>query len=87
MTNNIFTSEKLLPVHKRFDLVFQKGKGVYLYTDKAKYLDFGAGIAVNALGHCHKKMVKAIALIKRVKAHKRWNYYYFFIWILSKRSK
>lgn len=61
MTNNIFTSEKLLPVHKRFDLVFQKGKGVYLYTDKAKYLDFGAGIAVNALGHCHKKMVKAIS--------------------------
>jgi acetylornithine/N-succinyldiaminopimelate aminotransferase len=60
MSNNIFTSDKLLPVHKRFDLVFKKGKGVYLYTDKAKYLDFGAGIAVNALGHCHKKMVKAI---------------------------
>ena len=60
MSNNIFTSKNLLPVHKRFDLVFKKGKGIYLYTDKAKYLDFGAGIAVNALGHCHKKMVKAI---------------------------
>ena len=57
---NIFTSEKLLPVHKRFDLIFKKGKGVYLWTNKAKYLDFGAGIAVNALGHCHKKMVTAI---------------------------
>jgi acetylornithine/N-succinyldiaminopimelate aminotransferase len=57
---NIFTSEKLLPVHKRFDLIFKKGKGVYLWTKKSKYLDFGAGIAVNALGHCHKKMVNAI---------------------------
>jgi len=57
---NFCTSEKLLPVHKRFDLIFNKGRGVYLYTDKGKYLDFGAGIAVNALGHCHKKMVKAI---------------------------
>ena len=66
---NIFTSEKLLPVHKRFDLVFHKGKGVYLYTEKSKYLDFGAGIAVNALGHCHKKMVKAI--IKQAK--KMWH--------------
>jgi acetylornithine/N-succinyldiaminopimelate aminotransferase len=66
---NIFTSEKLLPVHKRFDLVFHKGKGVYLYTKKSKYLDFGAGIAVNALGHCHKKMVKAIAK----QAKKMWH--------------
>lgn len=54
------TSSNLLPVHKRFDLVFLKGKGVYLFTKKDKYLDFGAGIAVNALGHCHKKMVKAL---------------------------
>ena len=33
-------------------LVFEKGEGVYLYdpTEK-KYLDFGSGISVNALGH------------------------------------
>jgi len=55
-----FTSNKLLPVHKRFDLIFIKGKGVNLYTKNNKYLDFGAGIAVNALGHCNTKMVKAI---------------------------
>ena len=54
------TSNKILPVHKRFDLIFKKGKGVYLYTKNSKYLDFGAGIAVNALGHCNPKMVKAI---------------------------
>ncbi len=33
---------------------------MYLFSDEKKYLDFGAGIAVNALGHCHPKMVDAI---------------------------
>jgi len=55
------TSSKLLPIHKRFDITFSHGKGVYLYdSDDNKYLDFGAGIAVNALGHCHPNLVKAI---------------------------
>ena len=55
------TSLKLLPVHKRFDISFSYGEGVYLFgADKKKYLDFGAGIAVNALGHCHPKMVEAL---------------------------
>ncbi len=63
------TSDKLLPVHKRFDIAFSHGKGAYLYSGRKKYLDFGAGIAVNALGHCHPKMVKA--LIKQAK--KLWH--------------
>jgi len=58
------TSPKLLPVHKRFDITFSHGEGVYLFAqgDKSgkKYLDFGAGIAVNALGHCHPKLVEAL---------------------------
>jgi acetylornithine/N-succinyldiaminopimelate aminotransferase len=55
------TSSKLLPVHKRFDVTFSHGEGVYLFAEGGKkYLDFGAGIAVNALGHCHPKMVEAI---------------------------
>lgn len=54
-------SSKLLPIHKRFDIAFSHGKGVYLYDrDNNEYLDFGAGIAVNALGHCHPNLVKAI---------------------------
>ncbi|MCL2793393.1 MAG: aspartate aminotransferase family protein [Spirochaetaceae bacterium] len=33
-------------------LIFEKGEGVYLYDlDGKKYIDFGAGIAVNSLGH------------------------------------
>ena len=54
------TSNKLLPVHKRFDLSFSHGEGVYLFSEGKKYLDFGSGIAVNCLGHCHPKMVDAI---------------------------
>lgn len=57
----MITSSKLLPVHKRFDLNFMRGQGVYLFDDKNhQYLDFSSGIAVNALGHCHPKMVEAI---------------------------
>lgn len=56
----MITSQKLLPVHKRFDIAFSHGEGMYLFSDGKKYLDFGAGIAVNALGHCHPKMVEAI---------------------------
>ena len=51
----------LMKTYKRFDLNFVKGKGVYLFEkDGDKYLDFVAGIAVNALGHSNEKIVKAI---------------------------
>ena len=40
---------------------FISGKGSYLYNDKnVKYLDFVQGIAVNALGHNHQALVKAM---------------------------
>lgn len=54
------TSNKLLPVHKRYDISFSHGEGVYLYSGGEKYLDLGAGIAVNCLGHCHPKLVAAL---------------------------
>jgi acetylornithine/N-succinyldiaminopimelate aminotransferase len=54
------TSNKLLPVHKRYDISFSHGEGVYLYSGGEKYLDLGAGIAVNAMGHCHPKLVAAL---------------------------
>jgi acetylornithine/N-succinyldiaminopimelate aminotransferase len=50
-----------MKTYKRFDLNFVKGKGVYLFEKNGdKYLDFVAGIAVNALGHSNEKIVKAI---------------------------
>ena len=42
----------VLHTYNRYPLVLEKGEGVYLYdTDGKKYLDFAAGIAVQALGY------------------------------------
>ena len=42
--------------------MFVKGEGVYLWdVENRRYLDFTAGIAVNALGHGDPEMSKLIA--------------------------
>lgn len=42
--------------------MFVKGEGCYLWdVENRKYLDFTAGIAVNALGHCDPEMSKLLA--------------------------
>ena len=42
-------------------VVLTRGKGVFLYDLEGKrYLDFVAGLGVNALGHAHPRIVKAI---------------------------
>lgn len=71
MSSEIYAeNQSLLPVHKRMHLKFSKGIGAYLYDAAGKqYLDFGAGIAVNALGHCHPKLVLAI----QKQAEKLWH--------------
>lgn len=52
----------VLPTYARAgDLAFERGEGVYAFTKEgARYLDFGAGIAVNALGHAHPHLVEAL---------------------------
>jgi len=41
--------------------MFQKGEGCYLWdVENRRYLDFTAGIAVNALGHCDPEMAKLL---------------------------
>ena len=51
----------LLPTFARADVAFVKGEGPFLFAeDGQRYLDFGAGIAVNALGHAHPHLVKAL---------------------------
>ncbi len=51
----------LINVYGFWPVQFEKGKGVYLYdTEKKKYLDFGAGIAVNNLGYNHPAYTKAL---------------------------
>jgi len=52
---------EVMPTYARIDIAFERGEGPYLYTaDGARYLDFGSGVAVNALGHSHPKLVAAL---------------------------
>lgn len=51
----------LLPTYKRQPFVLTHGRGCYVYDATGKkYLDFLGGIAVNALGHAHPRIVKVI---------------------------
>ncbi|MCC3860248.1 aspartate aminotransferase family protein [Pseudemcibacter aquimaris] len=56
--NNI---SHVLPTYSRMNVKFERGSGAHLYDENGDdYVDFGSGIAVNLLGHCHPKMVKAL---------------------------
>jgi acetylornithine/N-succinyldiaminopimelate aminotransferase len=47
--------------YNRCNIAFERGEGAYLYaTDGRRYLDFGSGIAVTALGHSHPHLVEAL---------------------------
>ena len=51
----------LLPTYKRASFILTHGRGCYLFDSTGKkYLDFLGGIAVNALGHAHPRIVKVI---------------------------
>ena len=51
----------LLPTYARADLAFERGDGAWLTAEGGeRYLDFGSGIAVNALGHAHPHLVAAL---------------------------
>ncbi len=62
--------QHIMPVYRPPEEVFVDGDGVYLFAeDGARYLDFIAGIAVNALGHSHPALVEAL----RDQAGKLWH--------------
>jgi predicted acetylornithine/succinylornithine family transaminase len=51
----------LLQTYNRYPVVLARGKGVFLYDlEGRRYLDFVAGLGVNALGHAHPRIVKII---------------------------
>jgi acetylornithine/N-succinyldiaminopimelate aminotransferase len=51
----------LLPTYARVNLAFERGEGAWLIaTDGERYLDFSSGVAVNALGHAHPRLVAAV---------------------------
>ncbi len=50
-----------MPTYARADLVIERGEGLYLYAAGGRrLLDFGAGVAVVSLGHCHPHLVAAL---------------------------
>jgi acetylornithine aminotransferase/acetylornithine/N-succinyldiaminopimelate aminotransferase len=50
-----------LPTYKRSSIVFTHGRGAFVFDSSGKkYLDFLGGIAVNALGHAHPRIIKTI---------------------------
>jgi acetylornithine/N-succinyldiaminopimelate aminotransferase len=53
--------QAVMPTYARYDVAFDHGEGAYLWdAENRRYLDFGAGIAVAGLGHCHPHLVEAI---------------------------
>lgn len=51
----------ILPTYSRAPLTFTSGTGSWLMeSDGRRFLDLGAGIAVNALGHAHPALVQAL---------------------------
>ena len=51
----------VLPTYSRAPLAFETGEGAWLETAGGeRYLDLGAGIAVNVLGHAHPALVEAL---------------------------
>ena len=60
----------VLPTYNRAPLAFDHGEGSWLVTtDGRRFLDLGAGIAVNALGHANPDLVAALT----AQAHKLWH--------------
>ncbi len=59
-----------MPTYARADVAFERGEGAYLWSsDGRRFLDFGSGVAVTALGHCHPRLVAAL----REQAGKLWH--------------
>ncbi len=66
----------VMPTYRRFELSFERGEGPYLFAkDGRRFLDFGGGVAVTSLGHCHPHLVAALT----AQAERLWhcsNYYH-----------
>lgn len=60
----------ILPTYNRAPLSFERGEGAWLTTtDGRRFLDLGAGIAVNALGHANPELAATLS----AQAHKLWH--------------
>ena len=72
--------------YARYPLAVGRGKGCYLYDlNGRRYLDFIAGIGVNALGHAHPRIVKLIRQQSALLIHCSNLYYHQYQAPLAKR--
>ena len=63
-------SPSIMTTYGRIDIAFTHGKGSFLFSeDGNRFLDYASGIAVNAFGHCHPKLVEALT----EQANKLWH--------------
>lgn len=63
-------SPAVMSTYARQDIVFARGDGAWLEAETGeRYLDFGSGVAVNALGHAHPHLVAAL----KDQAEKLWH--------------
>ena len=61
MRYKAFSTDSLMSITTRPDLVFERGQGAYLYDQNGRaYLDFVQGWAVNCLGHCPPEISAAL---------------------------
>ena len=77
MNDSIFEKEKelFLSTYKRIPIIISQGEGVHLFDNNGdKYLDFFSGLAVNALGYAHPKIIEAVCSQITKFAHLSNNY-------------
>ncbi|MEX2262585.1 MAG: aspartate aminotransferase family protein [Bryobacteraceae bacterium] len=76
----------LLQNYSRYPLVLARGRGSYVYdVDGKRYLDFIAGIGVNALGHAHPRITRVIREQAATLIHSSNLYYHQYQGPLAKR--
>jgi predicted acetylornithine/succinylornithine family transaminase len=76
----------LLQNYSRYPLVLHRGKGCHVYdVNGTRYLDFIAGIGVNALGHAHPRIVKVIREQAALLIHSSNLYYHQYQGPLAKK--
>ncbi len=78
--------EFLVQNYSRYPLVLERGEGCYVYdVEGNRYLDFIAGIGVNALGHAHPRIVNVIREQAGLLIHSSNLYYHRFQGALAQR--
>ncbi len=78
MREDLINSEaqNILQTYKRLPIVIDRAEGTYIYDlNGDKYLDFLSGIAVNVLGHGHKKIIEAVE--RQIKRYMHVSNYYY----------